>query len=87
MSDFEQLREIFDRVVDMPGAEREAEIVRATAGDRALEEELRGLLDHADRSESTLATALLATWDELPLPVIPGFRVHRRIGRGGSATV
>src|SRR6185436_4234477 len=24
---------------------------------------------------------------EPPLPVIPGFRVHRRIGRGGSATV
>jgi hypothetical protein len=50
--------------------------------------ELRALLEHAE-SESTLdnATLLVTGWSELPLPVIPGFRVHRRIGRGGSATV
>ena len=86
---FERLRELFDRIAELPSEEREAEIERATEGDAALAEELRALLEHAEGSESTLdnATLLVTGWSELPLPVIPGFRVHRRIGRGGSATV
>ncbi|MDP9192269.1 MAG: protein kinase [Acidobacteriota bacterium] len=86
---FERLRELFDRIAEMPAEERDAEIVRSTKGDPTLAEELRALLEHAERSETTLdnATLLVAGWAEPPLPVIPGFCVHRRIGRGGSATV
>jgi tetratricopeptide (TPR) repeat protein len=86
---FERLRELFDRLADLPTDEREREIVRAADGDATLEEELRGLLEHSDRAETTFdnSTLLVSKWSEPPLPVIPGFRVHRRIGRGGSATV
>jgi serine/threonine-protein kinase len=88
MSDFQQLRALFDRFADMPVAEREAEIARATEGDTALEKKLRALLEHADRSASPLdVTMPMAEWREPPLPIVPGFRVLRRIGRGGSATV
>jgi serine/threonine protein kinase len=83
------LRELFDRIAEMPAEEREAEIARATEDDAALAAELRALLGHAARSETTLdsATLLVREWSEPPLPVIPGFSIHRRIGRGGSATV
>lgn len=86
---FERLRELFDRIAEMPAEERDAEIARATEGDAALAEELRALLGHADRFETTLdsATLLVTGWSEPPLPIIHGFRVHRRIGRGGSSTV
>jgi tRNA A-37 threonylcarbamoyl transferase component Bud32 len=88
MSDFQQLRALFDRFADMPVAERDAEIARATEGDAALEQELRALLEHADGPVTPLDVTLpLAGWREPPLPDVPGFRVLRRIGRGGSATV
>jgi len=86
---FERLRELFDRFLEMPSEDRQAEIARATQGDPALEAELRALLDHADRSATTFdnATQLFTGWTEPPLPVITGYRLHRRIGSGGSATV
>jgi|GEM_PF-541048 len=86
---FARLRELFDRIAELPLSERESEIARGTEGDAALAAELRGLLAHADRLDTTLdnANLLITGWgDPLP-PVIPGFRVHRRIGRGGSSTV
>jgi serine/threonine-protein kinase len=86
---FARLRELFDRIAELPVAEREPEIARATEGEPELAEDLRGLLAHADRVETTLdnASLLITGWGEPMPPVIPGFRVHRRIGRGGSSTV
>ncbi|HYC60707.1 MAG TPA: serine/threonine-protein kinase [Thermoanaerobaculia bacterium] len=85
---FERLRELFDRLVEMPADDRDDAIARATEGDPALEAELRALLEHADRSAPTFDNASLFTgWTEPPLPVIAGYRLHRRIGSGGSATV
>ena len=86
---FQRLRELFDRLSEMPEAEREAEIARSTAGAPDLAAELRALLEQSARSDSPLdsSTLWLPEGDELPLPQIPGFRVARRIGRGGSATV
>ncbi len=78
---FERLRELFDRIAEMPAGEREAEIERETAIDPALGKELRALLVYADVTDD--APFCIAP----PLPVIPGYRVHRPIGRGGSATV
>ncbi|HJQ37104.1 MAG TPA: protein kinase [Thermoanaerobaculia bacterium] len=79
MSELERLRALFDRVAELPPTEREAEIVCATENNPTLEKELRALLAHADTPESMLDAPLLVT--------IPGYRVHRCIGRGGSATV
>ncbi len=86
---FERLRELFDRIVELPAEERDAEIARTTEGDAALAEELRALLGHAAREETSLDSVplLVSEWSDPPPPVIPGFRVHHRIGRGGSATV
>ena len=86
---FDELRRLFDRFAEMPPAERDAEIARATAGNPALEAELRALLAHADRPTTTFdnATRQLSGWTEPPLPLIAGYRLHRRIGSGGSATV
>ena len=88
MSDFQQLRELFDRIAEMSAGEREAELARVAETDPMLEQELRALLAHADITETTLDTPLLGTaFGDPPLPVIPGYRLHRRIGRGGSASV
>ncbi len=85
---FERLRELFDRIAEMPAGEREAEIVRATETDPTLEKELRALLAHADAGETMFdGPPVLTGFSGPPLPIVPGYRLHRRIGRGGSATV
>ncbi len=86
---FRRLRELFERLQEMPVADREAEIERSAAGAPALAEELRALLGHAERTDSPLdnAALLFEEWLEPPPPEIPGFRIDSRIGRGGSATV
>ena len=86
---FQLLHELFDRLSDMPAEERDDEIARSTADSPGLAEELRALLEHSARPDSPLDNAALwlGEGSDPPLPLIPGFRVHRRIGRGGSATV
>ena len=86
---FQRLRELFDRLSEMPAEERDAEIARSTADAPELAEELRALLEHSARTDSPLdnGTLWLPDRDDLPIPDIPGFRLARRIGRGGSATV
>lgn len=86
---FQLLHELFDRVSDLPAEQREDEIARSTANRPGLAAQLRALLEHSERADSPLdnAAMCLAEGSDAPLPVIPGFRIHRRIGRGGSATV
>jgi serine/threonine protein kinase len=85
----QRLHELFDRVVDLPAGEQDAEIARLAADAPELARDLRALLEHAARSHSPLDSAAvrLAEDSEPPLPRIPGFRIHRCIGRGGSSTV
>ncbi|MBV8519982.1 MAG: serine/threonine protein kinase [Acidobacteria bacterium] len=89
VSYFQRLHELFDALVDRPADEREAEIARLAAATPQLADDLRALLEHAERSDSPLdlAAVRLALEDEAPLPRIPGFHIHRCIGRGGSSTV
>lgn len=89
VSYFERLHELFDRVVELPDGEREAEVARLAREAPELADDLRALLEHAERTSSPLDSAALSLAEEgaPPLPRIPGFRVHRCIGRGGSATV
>jgi serine/threonine protein kinase len=86
---FQRLRELFDRLSEITTAERATELERAAADDPRLGEELRAMLEHSDRSHSSLdqPTLRLPEPEEFPPPRIPGFRLRRRIGRGGSATV
>jgi hypothetical protein len=88
-SNFQLLHEIFDRVSELPPDERDAEIARATADAPGLAEEVRALLEHAARSDSPLDDAMVRLQEESepPPPEIPGYRIHRCIGRGGSSTV
>ena len=85
VSYFDRLHELFDRVIDLPPAHREAALARVPP---ELAADLRALLEHAGRSDTPLdSAAVRLPADEPPLPRIAGFRVHRCIGRGGSATV
>ena len=86
---FHRLRELFDRLAELPSDEREAEITRYTVGNPGLEAELRALLEQSQRTDSPLdrVTLYLSNSDDVPMPDVPGFRLVRRIGRGGSATV
>lgn len=87
-SDFHRLYELFDRLVDLPAGERAAELASLAAEEPGLADDLRALLEQAVRADSPLDSAAVRLWeDDEPLPRIPGFRIHRCIGRGGSSTV
>ena len=87
-SHLRRLHELFEHVVDLPAAERDAEIARLEADAPELAKDLRGLLEHAERTESPLDSAAVRLGqDGQPPPRIPGFHIHRCIGRGGSSTV
>ena len=87
VSYFERLHELFDRLIDLPADEREAELARLTSETPALANDLRALLEHAEQTGSPLDSAAVRLGEDEPPPQIPGFRIHRCIGRGGSATV
>ncbi len=85
---FERLRDLFDQLVETPPEQREAAIERATPDAPEIAAELRAMLKLAESGLSSLDRAALWLPDEIDsLPRIPGFRIDRRIGRGGSATV
>jgi serine/threonine-protein kinase len=86
---FKRLRELFDRVSELPVDARDAAIAAWTADDPRLGDELRALLRHAGRSDSLLdgGALRLSSPGEALLPEVPGFRLLRHIGRGGSANV
>lgn len=84
----QRLRELFERVLEMAGEEREAEIARLTVGAPELASDLRAMVELAERENTALDNSALRLDDYAELfPRIPGFRIARRIGRGGSATV
>src|SRR6185295_14358229 len=84
---FDRLRDLFERLSEMPQAERDGEIARLGGDSPALADELREMLAAAGRSETALDGAVLRLVDgvEVP-PAVAGFLIRRRIGRGGSAT-
>lgn len=57
VSHVQRLHELFDRVVDLPAGERDAEIARLAADAPELAEDLRRLLEHAARTDSPLDSA------------------------------
>jgi len=89
VSDFQRLRALFERVSELPSEEREEEIARATRDAPELADNLRALLEQAERDDSPLDHAAVSLQDggDMPPPEIPGYRIHHCIGRGGSASV
>ena len=56
-SHLQRLHELFDRLIDRPAGERDAELARIAAEAPELADDLRGLLEHAARSDSPLDSA------------------------------
>lgn len=98
MADLRRVREVFDLVRALPEGDRADALEASCAGDRALLEEVRSLLDH-DRGWDALeapplgsaADALSAldrdAHDAAPLPNLPGYDVVRVVGEGGMGLV
>jgi eukaryotic-like serine/threonine-protein kinase len=87
------VRDVFESVVELPAAEREARLRELCAGDTALLAEVRALLDAVEAGErfddARLPGALLeatATAD-LAGRMIGEYRLVRRVGQGGMGDV
>ncbi|HKI01661.1 MAG TPA: protein kinase [Thermoanaerobaculia bacterium] len=84
---FARLQAAFHDVAELAPEDREEAVRLASEGDSAFASELRALLEASDRTVSPLDAPLLRTPGEEPWENIPGYRLLRPIGRGGSATV
>ncbi len=83
---FRRLRDLFDELSEVDPATREERLAALARGEPDLAHELSVLLGHADRSRSPLdAPAALAVSDGRI--EVPGYRVDRLVGRGGSSWV
>lgn len=80
---FARLQAAFHEVSELPTEDREEAIRHSCGGDLAFAFELRALLAASRRADSPLDVPLL----EQPREEVPGYRLLKRIGRGGSATV
>ncbi|HEV7670838.1 MAG TPA: serine/threonine-protein kinase [Thermoanaerobaculia bacterium] len=85
-SSFRRLRELFDQLSDVDPEERGERLAALAVPEPDLAAELAVLLDHADRSRSPLDSPSVVTVPDVPVEV-PGYRVGRLVGRGGSSWV
>ncbi len=91
-----ELRQIFDRLIETPAAQREAAIVAASKGDPEFERRLRGMLAAAEGETAFLASpsAIAGGVDvdrhdevEGPGTHIGPYKLLQRIGEGGFGSV
>jgi len=86
-----RLQDAFHEVAGLPVEEREEAVRRTCGGDSALASELRALLAAAERADSPLDAPLLRSPPDEKgneaLEDVPGYRLLKQIGRGGSSTV
>ena len=85
-----RVREIFDRVVDLPGGERDGLLDRECAGDGALRESVVSLLAAHDGAGEFLAAPAISSDelrrgdDELPAGSRVGaYTIEKKLGEGG----
>src|SRR5688572_21910843 len=95
-SKWERLQELFSTAVELPPAERDSFVLRETAGDSALRDELLGLLAcDTGRSTGPLTTALGAALDATTRDrrraligrVVGNYKLTSVLGHGGTGTV
>ena len=91
---FRKLSGLFDEIVGLPTADREAAVVASCAGDAALERELRALLAADQRTglHDVFADVVSAEADALQTRAVAGARlgaweIVEPIGEGGMGTV
>ena len=94
-SDWTRVKDIFSAAVELIGAEREAHVAGACAGNPEIEAEVRNLLAGHERAGNFLSSPAVpfSPPDELPPLFAPGqevagrFRILRFIARGGMGDV
>ena len=98
MNDYERIRDIFERVLDVPDDGRHDEAVRLSGNDEHLRDAVLRMLDEdaAAEADGFLAEPLLdgrfligrsPSADRAPLPSIRGYSVVALIGSGSSGLV
>ena len=98
MNDYERIRDIFERVLDVPDDGRHDEAVRLSGNDEHLRDAVLRMLDEdaAAEADGFLAEPLLdgrfligrsPSADRAPLPSIRGYSVVALIGAGSSGLV
>jgi serine/threonine protein kinase/Tfp pilus assembly protein PilF len=83
----EQLKELFHLVRELPPEQREEEILRRCAGDDALAERLRNLLQAHDRAEEMETIAPSLQLSNSGPKRIDSYRIVERLGEGGMGVV
>jgi len=81
---FARLQAAFHEIAELAPGDREEAVRRSSGGDPAFASELRALLDASERTASPLDAPLFR---DIPREDVPGYRLLKRIGRGGSSTV
>ncbi len=87
---FERLKDAFHELSELPQGAREEALERFAQGDSAFGEELRSLLAAAEEETERFdvpITRLAGASEVEPNEQIPGYRILKPIGRGGSAVV
>ncbi len=84
---FARLRAAFEEIVELGQEDREAAIRRASGDDRDFAAELRALVAASERAGTPLDTPPLKLLGDAAGVEVPGYRILRRIGRGGSSVV
>ena len=89
---YARVKELFERLLDVPEAARDALLSKECGGDDALRAEVVGLLRHASASSRFLASPPAVPEDEPldPPPSalrIPGFALQHVLGKGGMGIV
>ncbi|HEY7216037.1 MAG TPA: protein kinase [Thermoanaerobaculia bacterium] len=83
---FARLQAAFEEIVELGQEDREEAIRRASGGDHGFAAELRALVAASERVGTPLDAPPLKLLDDAGEEV-PGYRILRRIGRGGSSVV
>lgn len=83
---FRHLRELFDQLSDVDAEERRARLAALAVLEPGLAAELASLLEHADCSRSPLDSPAAVAVPDVPVEV-PGYRMGRLVGRGGTSWV
>jgi serine/threonine-protein kinase len=82
---------LFEQLLALPEAQREACLVQIAAANANLARSLRRLLELAQASDTrglrAIGEAALGDCDDAAAPQIPGYRIERELGRGGMGTV
>lgn len=85
--DHQRVKELFHQALELPAQEREAFVVRVSAGDASLSQDLRSLLDYHSDERMFLEPNSEAVKNPLTPQRIGRYRILGELGRGGMSVV